>query len=120
VGAKDIRPSGRLINPVHIKGGQIFSRGTHILPLDLLARRYEDDIEGFLARGIKFGGDPLKLGDVAIKLMPFPRVPAVIALWRSDDEFPARADILFDSTCDIQIPTDVIWSVASMSLLIML
>jgi Domain of unknown function (DUF3786) len=120
VRAKDIPPSGRLINPIHIKGGRIFSRGTHVLPLDVLALRYDNDIEGFLARGIQFGGEPLKLGDISIRLMPFPRVPVVITLWRSDDEFPARADILLDSTCNIQIPTDVIWSAASMSLIILL
>jgi Domain of unknown function (DUF3786) len=120
VSAKDIPPSGRLINPIHIKGGQIFSRGTHVLPLDRLARRYDGDIEGFLSRGMEFGGEPLKLGDTAIRLKPFPRVPAVITLWRSDDEFPARADIFLDSTCDIQVPADVIWSAASVSLLIFL
>src|SRR5208282_3782144 len=47
-GAKDIPLSGRLVQPVNLKGGQIFFRGTHILPLDGLASRYSNNTEGFL------------------------------------------------------------------------
>jgi hypothetical protein len=42
------------------------------------------------------------------------------ALWLEDDEFPARLDLLFDSTCAMHLPTDIIWSIAMMSVLIML
>lgn len=120
VSARDIGFSGRLVNPIHIKGGQIFFRGTHILPLDLLAEKYDKDIDGFFARGAEFGGEAVAQGDAAVRLLPFPRVPVVITIWRSDEEFDARAELLFDSSCDLQIPTDVIWSIASMSVLIFL
>jgi len=118
--ARDIPLSGRLMKPVHMKGGQMFARGTHVLPLDELAEKYSDDREGFLKRGALFGGVPGSQGDVSVCLPAFPRVPVYIALWSGDDEFPPRADLMFDSTCELQVPIDVVWSIASMSVLIML
>src|SRR3990172_9998136 len=49
--AKNIPLSGRLVQPVNLKGGHIFFRGTHVLPLDKLASRYGKDMAGFLRRG---------------------------------------------------------------------
>jgi len=46
-------------------------------------------------------------------------VPVTIILWVEDDEFPARADMFFDATCEQHLPTDVIWSTAMTSVLIM-
>ena len=59
-------------------------------------------------------------GDASVKIFPFPRVPVVLLIWKHDEEFPARADILFDSTCSEHLPTDIIWSTAIMSILVML
>ncbi|MBI4837598.1 MAG: DUF3786 domain-containing protein [Nitrospirae bacterium] len=119
-GAKDIPLSGELIKPVNLKGGQLFFRGTHVLPCDALAEKYGNNIEGFLAKGSELGGEQLKYGDASVRLFPLPKVPVVLILWRVDEEFPARLDLLFDSACEIQLPIDIIWSVAMMSLLIMM
>jgi hypothetical protein len=59
-------------------------------------------------------------GDTSVRLFPFPRVPVVLIIWKQDKEFPARADILLDSTCSEHLPTDIIWSTAMMSILTML
>jgi len=120
VNSKNINCTGRLVKPQNIKGGDIFTRGSHVLPLDQLAARYGKDKEGFIRKGINLGGELEKLGDAAIRLYPLPRVPVVLSLWLEDEEFPARADLFFDSTCDLLIPTDIVWSVALMSLLVML
>jgi hypothetical protein len=119
-GAKDIPLSGRLVQPSHLRGGQIFFRGTHILPLDELASRYGRDTEGFLKRGEQLGGIRHSHGDASIELFPFPRVPAVLILWTEDEEFPARADLLFDSTCEYHLALDVLWSTAMKTILIMM
>lgn len=118
--ARDIPLSGRLVKPVHMKGGQMFARGTHVLPLDELAGRYSADREGFLKRGALFGGIPWDHGDASVRLMAFPRVPVYIVLWSGDEEFPPRADLMLDATSELQLPTDVVWSIASMSVLLML
>jgi hypothetical protein len=118
--AKDVPLTGKLINPVNMKSGQLFFRGSHVLPLDKVGERYGNDRDGFLKKGLVLGGVALEHGDASVKLFPLPRVPVVLILWRGDEEFPPRADILFDSSAEIQLPIDVIWSIAMLSLLVML
>lgn len=118
--AKNIPLSGRLVKPVNLKGGQIFFRGTHVLPLDNLAMRYAHDADGFLQKGRSLGGRSLNYGDAAVELCPFPRIPVVVILWIEDEEFPPRADLLFDSSCEVHLALDILWSTAMKSLLIMM
>jgi len=57
----------------------------------------------------------------SLRLFPLPRVPVTLVLWLRDEEFPPRMDLLFDSTCDLQISlSDIIWSIAMMFCLVML
>ena len=118
--AKDVSPTGRLVNPVNMKSGQLFFRGSHVLPLHRVAEKYGNDREGFLKKGDELGGERLGYGDASMKLLPLPRVAVVSILWTADDEFPARADLLFDSSCEIQLPIDVIWAIAMLSTLVTL
>jgi hypothetical protein len=120
VNAKDITCAGRPVKLEHIKGGDIFTRGSHVLPLDGVANKYGRNKEGFIEKGKSLAGEPVKNGDASLRLLPLPRIPVNLILWLEDEEFPARVDITFDSTCELQIPTDIIWSVAMMSLLVML
>lgn len=111
------RPSGRLVKPASLPGGDIFVKGSHILPLAALAAKYATRPAAFLAAGAALGGIPAAYGDAALVLSPFPKVPATVLLWIEDDEFPARADLLFDTTAPQHLPTDILWSVALMSIL---
>lgn len=120
LGAQKIAPTGRLINPVDLKTGQIYLKGSHLLPLDGIAARFSDDSGAFLAQAARFGGERRDYGDVAAELRPFPRVPVTLILWQEDEEFPARSYLLFDETCEQHLPADIVWSVAMMSALAML
>lgn len=120
VHAKDIACTGRLVKLESVKGGNIFTTGSHVLPLDKVAQKYGKSKKSFLEKGKSLGGKPAKFGDVAIQLAPLPKIPAVLLLWLEDEEFPARADLLFDSTCELQLPTDMLWSIAMMNVLAML
>ncbi len=120
VSSKNIDETGRLVKLETIKGGEIFTKGSHVLPLEPLAKKYGKDREGFTERGAQLGAEPAQQADVSLRLLPLPRIPVVLALWLEDDEFPARADLLFDSTCVLQAPMDILWSVAMMSLLVMM
>jgi hypothetical protein len=119
VSARDIACTGRPVRLDTIPGGDIFTKGSHMLPLDAVAGKYSGNKQGFVDKGKSLGGEPAPYGDAAVRLFPLPRVPVVLTLWVEDEEFPARADLLFDSTCILHLPTDVIWSVAMMSLLVM-
>jgi hypothetical protein len=118
--AKDTMVTRRLVKPVNMKSGQLFFRGSHVLPLDRLAQKFGNEMDGFLKRGADLGGERLSYGDASLRLLPLPRVPVVLILWREDEEFPPRADLLFDSSVEIQLPIDVIWSIAMLSVLVML
>ena len=118
--AKDIPPSGRMISPASLSGGEIFQRGTHVLPLDQIAARYGGDFEGFYQKGMELGGQQMEHGEASLRLHPFPRVPVTMILWGADEEFPARVDMFFDATCEQHLPTDVIWSTAMTTALIMM
>lgn len=119
VGAKDISCTGNPVKIENMKGGDTFIRGSHVLPLDAVAQKYGKNRDGFIEKGKSLSGELAKFGDAAIQLSPLPRVPVVLTLWLEDEEFPARADLLFDSTCALQLPLDIIWSIAMMSVLIM-
>jgi Domain of unknown function (DUF3786) len=120
VSVRDIACTGRLVKLDQIRGGDIFTKGSHRLPLDIIIGKYGKNKEGFLAQGKHLGGEQvMQVGDASIQLFPLPGVPVVLSLWMEDDEFPARADIFFDSTCDLRIPADIIWSVAMTTILMM-
>ena len=118
--AKDAPLSNKLVNPADLTGGLIYLKGAHVLPLNQVAEKYDSDIKGFHMRGEELGGEELDYGDASIRLRPFPRIPVTIIIWKSDVEFPARCSLLFDSTCEVHLTANVIWSTAMMSALIML
>jgi len=113
--AKDILPTGTMVSPNQLPGGDIFQRGTHRLPLHVLADTFGGDMDGFLKRGKILGGERTEVGDTGLTLFPFPRVPVTVALWKKSEEFPAEAALLFDSTCPFHLATDVIWATAMMT-----
>jgi hypothetical protein len=118
--AKNIPATGRLIRPIDVKGGQRFSSGTHVLPLDQVEERFSRDKNAFIERGVKFGAEIVTAGNAAIRLYPLPRVPVTVILWLQDEEYPARATLFFDSTVDFQLHlSDIVWSVAMLSTLVM-
>jgi hypothetical protein len=52
----------------------------------------------FKKAACSLGGEPAQYGDLAFKIIAFPRLPLVYILWAEDEEFPANASILFDSS----------------------
>jgi hypothetical protein len=120
VHARGIPKTGRLIRPTDLKGGQMFFRGTHVLPLEKLAARYARDREGFLERANNLGGTPGEFADASAELMPVEGLPMHLLLWIEDEEFPARADLLLDSSWEIAVPLDIIWSAAMLTILAMM
>lgn len=110
----DGRPlTGELIQPKSISGGEIYRKGAHMLPLDRLAARFQDDTEGFLQVGRSLGGEPMQYGDASLRVYPFPHLPVHFTLWLKDDEFPEQADLFFDSSCNGEFPPDVLWGIAN-------
>lgn len=117
---RELPLSGRLVKPYDAGGGQIYFRGSHVLPLDGIAEKYGSDITGFLDRGRELGGEVLGYGDAALRLFPFPRIALALVLWKKDEEFPARCELLFDETTPVHLPADIIWATAAMTVQVVL
>jgi hypothetical protein len=52
------------------------------------------------------GGCQTNLGDIAVTIPAFSRVPVTVVIWRGDDEFPPNANILFDKTILDYLPAE--------------
>ena len=119
VTARDLPFSGELVRPADLPGGGIFVRGTHVLPMHEIAETFGHDHERFLNIGKELGGSKRDYGDVSLELLPFRRLPMTIIIWSGDDEFPAKASLLCDSTCTKHLSIDILWSTAMMSVLLL-
>jgi len=120
IGAQKIPLSGKLVKPSELEGGQIFVKGTHVLPLDAIAAKYNGKGDFLFQKSSLFGAKKLPMGDVAVEFRAFPKIPITIILWFGDEEFPPEAQLLLDSTCTSHISTDVLWSVATVTCLMLL
>jgi hypothetical protein len=118
--AKDLPLSGQLVRPADLPGGDIFIKGTHILPLERAASYFSNRYQEFLNVGRSLGGTQHHYGDFSLNMFPFPRVPVVLILWLGDEEFPSTASLLLDSTCASFLPPDIIWSISMMAVEMML
>ena len=55
-------------------------------------------------------GRAIEPGDAGFEFNILPRVPLQLVLYAADEEFPAEANILFDSTIgEILSPEDIAW-----------
>lgn len=116
----DLPLSGQLVRPSDLPGGDIFTRGTHVLPLNKIAAYFANNFNDFLSIGKSLGGSQLDYGDMSLRLFPFPRVPVVLIVWLGDEEFESKSSLLFDSSCVSHLSTDIIWSTAMMTVEMML
>ena len=118
--AKDILFSGQLVRPSDLAGGAIYLKGSHVLPLDKLAGLFNNSREDFLRKGKILGGTQLDYGNVSLKLFPFPKFQIVLIVWSGDEEFPPHSSLLLDSGGATDMPADIIWSTATMTVRMML
>ncbi len=103
-------PAGKnWVSEKELKGGTLFFRGPHALPVEDIRRTFGRDAEGFSQAGIRLGGVKIPFGDEAFVLTVFPKVPLAYLLWKEDEEFPARVTVLFDVTIQTHFSLDGIW-----------
>jgi len=102
--------NGKMVNEKQILGGEAFFRGPHTLNTAPMEEKFGEDKHSFLLSGKSLSGEVKKLGDAAICLPVFPRVPVTLILWEKDDEFPAKVNVNFDATISRHLPLDCIWA----------
>lgn len=74
-----------------------------------IAAQFGENTDGFRAVCKEFGGVDSELGEAGFIIYALPRIPLAVCLWTEDDEFPANANILFDSTASLHLTTAALW-----------
>ena len=63
----------------------------------------------------KTGDEPCEFGDASVLVRVLPRVPVTMVVWGRDEEFEARASILFDGTAADQLPLDALLAAVNLA-----
>jgi len=81
-----------------------------------LLGRFGANPEQILEPAQEMGGRKEDMGDFAVTIPAFPRVPITLVFWKQDEEFEARLTILFDRTVLRYLPTeDIVLSAQMMA-----
>jgi hypothetical protein len=104
--------SPRWVSERQLPGGSLFFQGPHALPVAPLVRRFGTDAEGFRSACGSLGGTPLEYGDASFGFLALPLVPLAVILWTADEEFPARAGMLFDPSVSRHLALDLVLALA--------
>jgi hypothetical protein len=115
INAQDLPLANKYVGPENLPSGQFFFRGQHSLPTKQLEETFGKSPEQLYEVSKQFDAKRSKFGDASIELYALPRVPLTIIIWRGDDEFEARASILFDQTAGSQLPLDALGALANLT-----
>lgn len=107
--ASGLPPRGRWLSFLELPDGV-----HHYVPLQTdatnpLARTFGDHPDEFRRAALRYGGKRLELGDISFFIPALPKLPLAVVLWEGDDEFPPRANILFDSVAETHLTTAALW-----------
>lgn len=108
INAQDIPLAQKLVTGNTLPGGQFFFRGQHGLPTQKLEEAFGNNPEILHKVSYQLSAEPCDFGDASICLYMLPRLPLTIVIWGRDEEFEARASILFDQTAASQLPLDAL------------
>ena len=122
VNARDLPPSDTLVGAERLDPGGFFFRGSHALSTEKLTGIFGSDPQllhkvGHVLNAVS-GTDAkccVSTGDASIKLSVLPRISLIVIVWGADDEFAARASILFDRSASMQLPLDVLSAAATLT-----
>jgi hypothetical protein len=90
-----------------LPGGNFYSQAFQGYSGDKLARVYGDQPELYMKAAQALEGMPLTaLPGAAYSFLPLPRIRLASILYPGDEEFPARASVLFDAAASHYMTTD--------------
>jgi len=99
VNSDGTKPSGAWIPFRDLPGGRFYEPVVQRSVEEPLAEAFGENAEGFGSAALSLGGKRLDFGEASYSFSLFPGVLICFVLWTGDDEFPARAQVLFDSNC---------------------
>ncbi len=115
INASEKAVAGKHVSADKLAGGQFFFRGPHGLPTVKLEHAFGSSPDLLVEEGLKLGGKELDFGDGAVEIYILPKIPVCFIVWAGDDEFPAKASILFDATAADQVPLDALGAAVNLA-----
>jgi len=115
INAQDSPPANKYVKAENLPSGQFFFRGLHSLPTEKLEEAFGKSPELLYEASERFDAKRYEFGDASIELYGLPRIPLQIVIWGSDEEFGARASILFDQTAGTHMPLDALGVLANLA-----
>ncbi len=100
-------PGGRAISFGDLPDGRFYVQAFRGYTGAVLAREFAEKPQDLGRAAETLGARPLGgLADRAWRIDALPRVPLTLLWWDADDEFEARAEIMFDDTASHHLTTD--------------
>lgn len=117
INAKDVPLSNELVGEKSLPGGDFYFRAKpHELPTAKLEDAFGQRPEKLYDVMAAFDATRREFGDASIQLFVLPRLPLTITIWAGDEEFAARATVLFDKTAAEQLPLDALGAAAMVAI----
>jgi hypothetical protein len=91
-------PKGDWIGFNQVPGAELYLGNYRARSVERLLREFAGQENAVVEAGRTMGARESEYGDVSIELLPLPRVPVALVLWRGDDEFPGSGNLLLDAT----------------------
>jgi len=104
--AKGTPLSGNLITFKELPEGIVYFRTFQQRTIRHIVNRFGQEPKGLIEAGLKINGEKTDMGDAGITIKALPRVPVTFVLWKGDEEFPAEASLLYDSTITDYLPVE--------------
>lgn len=79
--------------------------------LDPLVKGFGNDLAALARAAQALGGRPVAAGDAGYEFAVLPRIDLQVIMWAGDDEFPPKANILFNETCVMQLDTATLYMI---------
>lgn len=107
---------GQWISFLELGSGQMHWSSFQREVLEPLSFKYGSSLGLFLSKGKEYGGKPFSGADAGLIIPVFPKVPVAFLLWKGGDEFPPRAQVLFDSVAGAYFTTATLFVLAKQAL----
>ncbi|MHC4132650.1 MAG: DUF3786 domain-containing protein [Planctomycetota bacterium] len=116
INSQNLPLTEKLVKAESFPGGEFFFRGQHRLPTEKLEKCFGQQSANLYRLLDELNAARCEFGDASIKLFILPRLPLTIVIWEKDDEFPARALLLFDQTASIHLPLDALLAAVNLAI----
>jgi hypothetical protein len=120
INAKNLPLAQKLVAGNTLPGGQFFFKGQHGLPTKKLEEAFGDNPKLIYKASAQLDAKRCEFGDASISLYMLPRLPLTMVIWGRDEEFDARASILFDQTAASQLPLDALLAAVNLTIGVLL